>query len=91
MQINADGIQYKDIHARHIVLRRFWFTYQFYFNQLPLDGTKELFYHKSTGLDLDVINTSVFILPLGNNCFKVGATYNWKIKPICLLRKVKPN
>jgi hypothetical protein len=60
----------------------------FYFNQLPLDGTKELFYHKSTGLDLDVINTSVFILPLGNNCFKVGATYNWKIKQICLLRKV---
>jgi hypothetical protein len=28
-------------------------------------------------LNLDVIvNTSVFILPLGNNLFKVGATYN---------------
>jgi hypothetical protein len=48
LQINADGIQYKDIHARHIVLRRFWFTCQFYFNQLPLDGTKESFYHKSS-------------------------------------------
>ena len=29
-------------------------------------------------MDLDVIvNTSVFILPLGNDLFKVGATYNW--------------
>lgn len=26
------------------------------------------------------MNTSVFILPLGNDLFKVGATYNWKDK-----------
>jgi glycine/D-amino acid oxidase-like deaminating enzyme len=26
------------------------------------------------------VNTSVFILPLGNDLFKVGATYNWKDK-----------
>ena len=53
-----------------------------YFNQLPLDGTKgELFIIKAPDLDLDVIvNTSVFILPLGNDLFKVGATYNWKDK-----------
>lgn len=53
-----------------------------YFNHLPLDGTKgELFIIKAPLLKLDVIiNTSVFILPLGNNLFKVGATYNWKDK-----------
>lgn len=36
---------------------------------------------KAPLLDLDVIlNTSVFILPLGNDLFKVGATYNWEDK-----------
>jgi glycine oxidase len=40
-----------------------------------------LFIIKAPLLNLDVIvNTSVFILPLGNNLFKVGATYNWKDK-----------
>jgi glycine/D-amino acid oxidase-like deaminating enzyme len=37
-----------------------------------------LFIIKSPELNLDVIvNSSVFILPLGDNLFKVGATYNW--------------
>ncbi|HTG65403.1 MAG TPA: FAD-dependent oxidoreductase, partial [Flavobacterium sp.] len=41
----------------------------------------EHFIIKAPGLDLDVIvNTSVFILPLGDGLFKVGATYNWKDK-----------
>lgn len=53
-----------------------------FFNHLPLDGTKgELFIIKAPSLDLvDIINTSVFILPLGDDLFKVGATYNWKDK-----------
>ncbi len=54
-----------------------------YFNDLPLDGTKgELLIIKAPNLDLDVIviKSSVFILPLGNDLFKVGATYNWDDK-----------
>jgi glycine/D-amino acid oxidase-like deaminating enzyme len=53
-----------------------------YFKELPLDGTKgELFTIKAPQLNLDVIlNTSVFILPLGNDLFKIGATYNWEDK-----------
>lgn len=53
-----------------------------FFNHLPLDGTKgELFIIKAPNLDLtDIINTSVFILPQGNQLFKVGATYNWQDK-----------
>jgi len=53
-----------------------------FFNHLPLDGTKgELLIIKAPGLQLDVIvNTSVFIMPLGDDLFKVGATYNWKDK-----------
>ncbi len=53
-----------------------------FFNYLPLDGTKgELLIIKAPDLDLDVIlNTSVFILPLGDSLFKVGATYHWEDK-----------
>jgi glycine/D-amino acid oxidase-like deaminating enzyme len=53
-----------------------------YFKNLPLDGTKgELFIIKAPDLNIDVIiNTSIFILPLGNSLFKVGATYNWEDK-----------
>ena len=53
-----------------------------YFSKLPLDGTKgELLIIKAPDLDLNVIlKSSVFILPLGNHLFKVGATYNWDDK-----------
>lgn len=77
------GIQYKDFQAKHIIFAEgFGLHANPFFNQLPLDGTKgELFIIKAPNLDLDVIiNTSVFILPLGNDLFKVGATYNWKEK-----------
>lgn len=77
------GIRYKDIQAKHIIFAEgFGMHSNPYFNNLPLDGTKgELFIIKAPLLDLDVIlNTSVFILPLGNNLYKVGATYNWADK-----------
>jgi len=78
-----DGIRYKNIQAKHIIFAEgFGMHANPYFNHLPLDGTKgELLIIKAPQLDLDVIvNTSVFILPLGNDLFKVGATYNWKDK-----------
>lgn len=83
LRIESDGIRYKDIKAKHIVFAEgFGMHANPYFNHLPLDGTKgELFIIRAPELDLDVIvNTSVFILPLGNDLFKVGATYNWKDK-----------
>ena len=81
--IVSDGIQYKNIKAKHIIFAEgFGMHANPYFKVLPLDGTKgELFIIKAPQLDLDVIvNTSVFILPLGDDLFKVGATYNWKDK-----------
>ena len=81
--IVSDGIQYKNIKAKHIVFAEgFGMHANPYFKDLPLDGTKgELLIIKAPQLDLDVIvNTSVFILPLGDDLFKVGATYNWKDK-----------
>jgi len=79
----SDAIRYKDIQAKHIIFAEgFGMHANPYFNTLPLDGTKgELFIIKAPALDLDVIiNTSVFILPLGKSLFKVGATYNWADK-----------
>ena len=78
-----DYVQYKGLKAKNIVFAEgFGMHANPYFNYLPLDGTKgELFIIKAPNLKLDVIvNTSVFILPLGNDLFKVGATYNWKDK-----------
>lgn len=74
------GIQYKNIKAKNIIFAEgFGMHKNPFFNYLPLDGTKgELFIIKAPDLNLDVIvNTSVFILPLKDNLFKVGATYNW--------------
>jgi glycine oxidase len=83
LQEEENGIQYKDFKARHIIFAEgFGMHSNPYFRELPLDGTKgELLVIKAPLLDLDVIlNTSVFILPLGDNLFKVGATYNWTDK-----------
>lgn len=78
-----DCVSYNEIDAKHIVFAEgFGMHANPFFNDLPLDGTKgELFVIKAPLLKLDVIvNTSVFILPLGDDLFKVGATYNWKDK-----------
>lgn len=81
--LDGDSLSYKGIKSKHIIFAEgFGLHKNPFFNYLPLDGTKgELFIIKAPLLQLDVIiNTSVFILPLGNDMFKVGATYNWKDK-----------
>lgn len=81
--INDDYVDYKNYQAKNIIFAEgFGLHANPFFQDLPLDGTKgELFVIKAPELNLDVIvNTSVFILPMGNDLFKVGATYNWKDK-----------
>lgn len=55
-----------------------------WFNHLPLNGNKgELLTIKAPDLKLDVIlKSSVFIIPLGNDLYRVGATYNHEDKTI---------
>lgn len=80
---NEDFIQYKNIKAKHIVFAEgFGMLSNPFFNSLPLDGAKgELLLIKAPDLNLDVIiKTSIFILPIGNDLYKVGATYNWTDK-----------
>ena len=83
IQFFDDGVQYKNTKAKQIIFAEgFGLHANPFFNYLPLDGTKgELFIIKAPNLNLEVIiNTSVFILPLGKDLFKVGATYNWRDK-----------
>ncbi|MNK01387.1 Glycine oxidase [compost metagenome] len=78
-----DYISYKGIKAQHIVFAEgFGIHSNPYFKHLPLDGTKgELLVIKAPELKLDVaVNASIFILPMGNAIYKVGATYEWNDK-----------
>ncbi|RZJ75824.1 MAG: FAD-binding oxidoreductase [Flavobacterium sp.] len=80
LEIDSKSVSYRGIEARHIVFAEgFGIHANPYFNYLPLDGTKgELLVIKAPELKLDAaINASIFILPLGNDIYKVGATYEW--------------
>lgn len=81
--IQDDHVAYNTIQAKQIVFAEgFGLHNNPYFNNLPLDGTKgELLIIKSENLNLnEIINSSIWILPLGNHLYKVGATYNWQDK-----------
>lgn len=83
LETHLESIRYKHIEAKHIVFAEgFGMHNNPYFSGLPLDGAKgEILIVKAPELDLDVIlNSSVFILPLSDNLFKIGATYNWTDK-----------
>ncbi|MFT3793340.1 NAD(P)/FAD-dependent oxidoreductase [Flavobacterium sp.] len=83
LEITADFVRYKDIEARQIVFAEgFGIKHNPYFNYLPLNGTKgELMIVRAPELKLDaIVKGNVFVLPIGNDLFKIGATYNWEDK-----------
>ncbi|MFD1553152.1 FAD-dependent oxidoreductase [Putridiphycobacter roseus] len=53
-----------------------------FFNYLPLKPTHgEVIIIKAPQIDFkDILNKNMFIMPLGDNLYKVGATYNWEKK-----------
>lgn len=74
---------YRNLEFKNVIFcEGFGLKHNSFFNYLPLDGTKgELLTIKSEKLSLkNIINSSIFVLPLGNNIYRVGATYNWKDK-----------
>ena len=83
VNFHEEYIDYKGIKAKHIVFSEGFGLHQNpFFNDLPLDGTKgELLHIKCSNLKLNkVVKSNIFILPIGNNLYKVGATYDWKSK-----------
>jgi glycine oxidase len=83
LQILDGSISYQGIEARHIIFADgFGIRNNPFFNYLPLAGTKgELLIIHAPLLQLDVIvKSDVFIVPLGDGLYKVGATYEWTDK-----------
>jgi len=83
LQLQDHSVSYHDIKAKHLIFAEGFGIHQNpFFNYLPLDGTKgELLIIKAPELKSDVIiKSGVFVLPLGNDLYKVGATYNWEDK-----------
>nr|WP_321246750.1 FAD-binding oxidoreductase [uncultured Psychroserpens sp.] len=78
LKIESEYIQYKDFKAKHIVFAEgFGITKNPFFSYLPLNGTKgEMLTIEAPDLKMEfIMKSSVFIVPLGNDLFWIGATY----------------
>ncbi len=83
LNFQQDQINYKHINANQIVFAEgFGIKQNPFFNQLPLGGTKgQLLTIHAPDLKLDyVLKSSVFVIPLGNDMYRVGSTYEQKDK-----------
>lgn len=83
LQFSENTIQYKNITANKVVFcEGFGITKNPYFNYLPLKEAKgELITIHAPELDIDfLLKSTLFVLPLGDNYYKVGATFNWTDK-----------
>ncbi len=83
LQFHEDGVQYKEFKAKQIVFAEgYGMLLNPFFSILPLDGAKgELLLIKAPNLQLDaIVKTGIFVIPVGNDLYKVGATYNWEDK-----------
>jgi glycine/D-amino acid oxidase-like deaminating enzyme len=81
--INNSNVEYKGITASKIVFcEGFGIKQNPFFNYLPMQEAKgELLIIHAPNLNVNfLIKAAVFVLPLGNNYYKVGATFNWKDK-----------
>jgi len=83
LAIEDSFISYQGIKAKQLVFATGYGSQQNpYFNYLPLNGTKgELLTIRAPLLkEQQVIKSSVFIIPLGDDVYRIGATYKWKDK-----------
>lgn len=83
LTITNGRFHYKNYSSQHIVFAEgYGMVNNPYFNHLPLTGNKgELLTIRSSQLQVDaVVKSGCFIIPLGNDLYKVGATYNHQDK-----------
>ncbi len=83
LNLNEELIQYKDVTASRVVFcEGYGITENPYFNYLPLNEAKgELLTIHAPELNIDfLLKSTLFVLPLGGNNYKVGATFNWTDK-----------
>jgi glycine/D-amino acid oxidase-like deaminating enzyme len=83
IEFTSTGVTYKEFEATRIVFcEGFGLKSNPFFNELPLNGTKgETITIHAPELKIDfLIKSSVFVLPLANDLYKIGATFNWTDK-----------
>lgn len=83
IEFRQEGVSYKEIETKRIVFcEGFGMKSNPYFNYLPLNGTKgETITIKAPDLNVNFLTKStLFVLPLGDGLYKVGATFNWTDK-----------
>ena len=90
MSIKQSSVIYKSISAQKIIFcEGHRLTNNPFFNYLPLMRTKgELITVKLDGLNVEeLIKSNITLLPLGNDVYKVGATFNWDDKDeVCSMK-----
>jgi glycine oxidase len=77
-----NGVEYKSVSAKHIIFcEGHLISKNPYFNWIPFKPAKgevlTIVCH-DLYLDNSIFNKGFFIMPLGNNTYKVGATYEWE-------------
>ena len=80
---NKDDVTYNNITASKIVFcEGFGIQQNPFFNHLPLNEAKgELLTINAPELNIDfLLKSTLFVLPMGNNHYKIGATFNWTDK-----------
>lgn len=83
LSINENTLSYANIVAKKIVFcEGFGLKDNLFFNFLPMNEAKgELITIHAPKLKIDfLLKAAIFVLPLGNDLYKVGATFNWKDK-----------
>jgi glycine oxidase len=82
LKISEEEIIYKNITAKHLVFcEGHLISANPFFNWIPMKPAKgEILNIHCEGLQLsrDIFNKGFFILPLGDDLYKVGATYEWE-------------
>ncbi|KZS42945.1 FAD-dependent oxidoreductase [Aquimarina aggregata] len=85
-------VEYKGVKARHVIFTEgFGVQKNPFFKDLPIVGNKgEYIIIESKALKVtEAIKSSVFIIPLGNDIYKVGATYNNHDKSVEVTERAK--
>lgn len=83
LEISDNSVVYHNIQSHKIVFAEgFGIKQNPFFNHLPLNEAKgELITIHAPDLNIDfLLKSTLFVLPLGNHHYKIGATFNWKDK-----------
>lgn len=79
IEFSSEGLVYQDIEAKYIIFAEgFGLKHNPFFKDLPIVGNKgELLIIEAEDLQLNILlKGGVFVIPLGDNKYKIGATYN---------------